>query len=243
MTQRLLLPLTVALAIYCNTANASSCDAYMAKYDQLINGDPWENVIKLFGLPTHIEGGTNGDSLIYTYDLKGCRLKFVSGTRGTLASKQQAPLNQLSVTAPGAIAPGQMLWIDKVMSPEEMRITGITTLTPEQRKALDLWLFQYTGRLIHRSQPAGGTEALERSYLGVGGGHWIKSKGNGGTLIVLEDGSVWEINSLDRIDTALWLPITDVTVLNASSPIGEYRYTLVNKEDGEQALAKYLGKE
>jgi hypothetical protein len=54
---------------------------------------------------------------------------------------------------------------------------------------------------------------------------------------------MWEINSLDRIDTALWLPITNITVLAASSPVGEYRYTLINKDDGEKTLAKYLGRE
>jgi hypothetical protein len=54
---------------------------------------------------------------------------------------------------------------------------------------------------------------------------------------------MWEINSLDRIDTALWLPISNVTILKASSPVGEYKYTLVNTDDGEKALAKYLGKQ
>ncbi len=62
-------------------------------------------------------------------------------------------------------------------------------------------------------------------------------------MIVLEDGSIWEINSIDRIDTALWLPITDITVLKASQPVGDYKYTLVNTEDGEKALAKFLGRE
>ena len=51
---------------------------------------------------------------------------------------------------------------------------------------------------------------------------------SGGAMVTLEDGSIWEINSLDRIDTSLWLPVTD------------YRYTLINTEDGEKALAKYI---
>ena len=74
-------------------------------------------------------------------------------------------------------------------------------------------------------------------------GHSIQSTSNSGSIIVLEDGSMWEINAMDRIDTALWLPITDITVLRASSRIGECKYVLVNKDDGEKALAKYLGKE
>jgi len=54
---------------------------------------------------------------------------------------------------------------------------------------------------------------------------------------------MWEINSLDRIDTALWLPITNMTILKASSSVGDYKYTLINTDDGEKALAKFLGKQ
>ncbi len=54
---------------------------------------------------------------------------------------------------------------------------------------------------------------------------------------------MWEVNSLDRINTTLWLPVTNVTILKANQPVGEYRYTLINTDDGEKALAKYLGKQ
>jgi hypothetical protein len=39
----------------------------------------------------------------------------------------------------------------------------------------------------------------------------------------------------------LWLPITDIVILKADSPIGDYNYVLLNKDDREKALAKYLG--
>jgi len=48
---------------------------------------------------------------------------------------------------------------------------------------------------------------------------------------------------LDRVDTALWLPITNIAVLESRSPVGDYKYVLINKDDGEKALAKYLGEE
>jgi hypothetical protein len=54
---------------------------------------------------------------------------------------------------------------------------------------------------------------------------------------------MWEVNSFDRINTTLLLPVTNVTILKASQAIGEYKYTLINTEDGEKALAKYLGKQ
>ena len=62
-------------------------------------------------------------------------------------------------------------------------------------------------------------------------GHWIKSVSNGGEIIILEDNSVWQIDSVDRIDTALWLPVTNIAVC-----YGE----LINTDDGERAAARRL---
>jgi hypothetical protein len=77
----------------------------------------------------------------------------------------------------------------------------------------------------------------------LGAGHWVSEVSGNGRLVILEDGSLWEIQSGDRINTALWLPTTDVVVTNSSSPVGEYKYLLVSKDDGEFAAARYLGRE
>jgi hypothetical protein len=79
-------------------------------------------------------------------------------------------------------------------------------------------------------------------YAGGSTGHWIKSKASNGAIITLEDGSVWEIQSLDRIETASWLPISNVTIFRNSAGIGDYKYVLVNTDDGAKAAAKYLGR-
>ena len=44
-------------------------------------------------------------------------------------------------------------------------------------------------------------------------GYWSKSKSSDGSVVVLEDTSVWEINSIDRIDSILWLPIENINLL------------------------------
>jgi hypothetical protein len=64
-----------------------------------------------------------------------------------------------------------------------------------------------------------------------------------GATISLEDGSLWEISSIDRVDTMLWLPAEDIAVFKSDSPIGEYKYTLFNKDEGNKASERYLGKE
>lgn len=92
------------------------------------------------------------------------------------------------------------------------------------------------------SKPSSKKSSDSGSYAGIGGGHWIKKVESGGKIIILEDNSVWEISSLDRIDTALWLPITSITVVLTDYAILDYKYLLINTDDGEKAVAKYLGK-
>ncbi len=75
-------------------------------------------------------------------------------------------------------------------------------------------------------------------YIGTGSGHWIDHVSSGGKIVELEDGSVWEISPLDRIDTSLWLPVSDITVTDGDDP--GYPYLLINKDDGETANAKLL---
>lgn len=129
--------------------------------------------------------------------------------------------------------------VGDVMSADELRQTGVLSLTPQQRAALDQWLQRYTLRVLAIAQGSGPSSG---AYSGVGAGHWIKEVDSGGRLITLEDTSVWEVHSLYRIYTTLWLPITSISVLSSDSPIGDYKYLLVNTDDGESALAKYLGK-
>ena len=141
--------------------------------------------------------------------------------------------------------------MDKVMTAEELKAAGLDTLTPAQRSALDQWLSEYTVKLIQLAQRPEKTTGSPRAitgpgtptYSGASGGHWIRSKADNGGMITLEDGSIWEINSIDRIDTILWLPTTGITVLKAPQPVGDYKYMLLNKDDGEKALAKFLGRE
>ena len=143
--------------------------------------------------------------------------------------------------------PSIVLKMDQMMTAEELRTTGVDGLTHGQRVALDAWLNRYTLRVLTAgSGNATGTTATNRrtgEYTGVGNGHWIKTKSDNGAFVTLEDGSLWEINSIDRIDTSLWLPITDITVILSHDPIGDYKYELIDTEGGEKALSKYVGRE
>lgn len=74
-------------------------------------------------------------------------------------------------------------------------------------------------------------------YIGIATGHWVSRKLEGGKIIVLNDNSTWEIASLDRIKTTLWLTTQRVDI---DTRVGGY--ILINRDTGEQVAAKYLGK-
>ena len=49
-----------------------------------------------------------------------------------------------------------------------------------------------------------------------------------GKLIKLEDGSLWRVDDTDTIDSALWLPVTDVVVCDDK---------IINTDDDESVHA------
>lgn len=61
---------------------------------------------------------------------------------------------------------------------------------------------------------------------------YIKSKTSDGSVIILSNEDAWEIDSIDRINTELWMPMDDVIVCDDDS--------IIHKEDGEKVGAKKI---
>ncbi len=59
-------------------------------------------------------------------------------------------------------------------------------------------------------------------------GHWVKSVSSDGEIVVLEDGSVWQVDGVDAIYSALWLPTTNIVACDDK---------LINTDDGETVEA------
>ena len=78
-----------------------------------------------------------------------------------------------------------------------------------------------------KSEPAPRTSRITRRG-GCESGHWVDYVSDGGEIVKLEDGSLWQIDSVDQIDTALWLPTTDIVVCP---------YKLINTDDNESVGA------
>lgn len=75
-------------------------------------------------------------------------------------------------------------------------------------------------------------DGRSRGYsLGCEDGHWIDSVSDDGTIVKLEDGSVWDIDAVDAIDSALWLPTTEIVACDDK---------LINTDDNEKVAARRL---
>ena len=72
--------------------------------------------------------------------------------------------------------------------------------------------------------------------------HWVQKNIGSGSYIILEDGSLWAIDPLDKIDAMLWLPISSIIVVESTTGSPGYDYLLINTDDKEKAHAKFIRK-
>jgi hypothetical protein len=83
--------------------------------------------------------------------------------------------------------------------------------------------------------------AAAPAYAAFGGGHLLRSVSDEGRYVTLEDGSVWEIEPSVRFQTAEWQPQAPITVRTGRGEDG-YTYEIVNTQDDEGAMAKYVAR-
>lgn len=81
---------------------------------------------------------------------------------------------------------------------------------------------QYSRRPAPRLAVRGGGAS------GCEDGHWIESVSSDGSIVKLEDGSVWEVDAGDAVDSALWLPVSDIVACDDK---------LINTDDNESVSA------
>lgn len=62
-------------------------------------------------------------------------------------------------------------------------------------------------------------------------GHWIKSVVDHGSIILLEDSSIWEVDALDKINSSLWLPVSKIVACPEK---------LINTDDNQVVSARRI---
>jgi hypothetical protein len=103
-------------------------------------------------------------------------------------------------------------------------------LTPQQSAQTEAAESRGANSKLSDNKPAGHTRR-QRSPSGCESGHWVESVSDDGQIIKLEDGSVWEVDAVDAIDSALWLPTTDIVACDDK---------LIDTEDNETVSARHL---
>jgi hypothetical protein len=137
-----------------------------------------------------------------------------------------SPLNAQDSTKP-------TLSLDEVMNKADQDKTGVSKLSPKERAALEQWLTDLAITITSKAQADVSIESKSVGYAGIGQKHWVKSKADGGKYIQLEDESLWEVSSIDKINKMLWLPLDDVVVVESGNPL--YPYKLVGERDTAEA--------
>jgi len=110
------------------------------------------------------------------------------------------------------------LKIEQVMTPQELRDSGVSNLTTTQRQALNLWLNRYTDNILKLAlhsrdeSPSIGTvqtscsPAIESTISGESEG-W-----NGETIFKLDNGQIWQ--QAEYAYTYFYAYRPDVTIYN-----------------------------
>lgn len=84
-------------------------------------------------------------------------------------------------------------------------------------------------------KPSAGQTPMPRgrrySSLRCEAGHWVDFVSNGGRIVILEDSSIWEVDTVDAINSALWLPTTGIVACGDK---------LINTEDNETVSARRI---
>src|SRR5205085_2528694 len=70
-----------------------------------------------------------------------------------------------------------------------------------------------------------------RRFAACEDGHWIESITSDGKIIKLEDGSVWQVDDVDAVDSSLWLPASEIIACDDK---------LISTDDKEKVSASRL---
>lgn len=69
------------------------------------------------------------------------------------------------------------------------------------------------------------------AFAGCETGHWIQSKSDDGSIIIIEDGSVWQVDPVDTIDSSLWLVTDEIVACDDK---------LIDTDDGTTVEATHI---
>lgn len=142
-----------------------------------------------------------------------------------------------TIVAPIAVqADVKPIKFEHVMTPKEIRDTGVDQLTAQERKALEKWLTRWTVRIMNSSNDSISSLDLKPNYAEES----IDTKANTfqirknigkGEKIELDDGSIWKIAPKYRRQSRLWLKDHSI-ILSKNKRNKGYSHQLFNLDLG-----------
>lgn len=136
---------------------------------------------------------------------------------------------------------------DQVMSAADQQRTGVASLTPAQREALDGWLTRYSAELRGAGdEPVAQSTRWHRGRPGLvplsaPPGAPLVAAPEDGSFIRLADGTLWEVYLPDRTATAVWRRGDYIAVARAAAGVGDYDHVLVNAPAHTRAVVRFVG--
>lgn len=122
--------------------------------------------------------------------------------------------------------------LKEILSDSEYRECGLHKLTDAELANLEKTIVTIAYAVSVTMQENTVLFSDTTSIQSTGTKHWIKSKSDDGSIITLEDGSVWQVDQINRIDTILWLPTENVLILDQN--------TLLNIDQKQKVSAKRI---
>lgn len=134
--------------------------------------------------------------------------------------------------------------LDQLMSPSEQKLTGVDRLSDSQRLALEKWLTNWSIRLLS-SGPQGITKAKSNDDNSNDSFYSdediqlrkikIKQVGSGGSQLILNDDTIWNIFPIDYAEVSNWLPNDKIQVKTSGN--SSYPYRIYNLNTGASTIA------
>lgn len=115
--------------------------------------------------------------------------------------------------------------LKEAMSHRDFARTGVQELPPRQRERLEDWIENYVKERIREEMNLLEQEEKEREIL------LLEEVGENGRVVVLEDGSVWDVSVLDARKARYWLRGQKIWVRKIDSMSRPFR--LVNRSVGQ----------
>lgn len=137
------------------------------------------------------------------------------------------------------------LAFDQIFPPSIQRTMGLNKLTTTEKELLrehvESLLIAAATLALESSNGANAQDSTQVANPSSTAKHWISKNIDSGEFILLEDKSLWQIDPLDKIDAMLWLPMSNISIVESNAGSPGYDYLLINTDDGEKAHAKYIG--